>query len=102
MIQIPIEAVPNQSFSAQLDGRRFALRLKECNGGMVADVAIDGLQVLLASRLVAGTPVIPYGYLETGNLVLITDGEALPDYEQFGITQLLVYLTAAEIAVLRG
>ena len=100
MIQVPIEAVPNQSFSAQLDGRRFALRIKECNGGMVADVAIDGITVLLASRLVAGTPVIPYRYLEAGNLILTTDGEALPDYEQFGVTQLLVYLTAAEIAAL--
>lgn len=101
MIQVPIEPVPNQSFSVQLDGRRFALRLKECNGGMVADVTIDGAAVLLASRLVAGTPVIPYRYLEAGNFVLTTDAEALPDYEQFGVTQLMLYLSAAEIEALR-
>ncbi len=99
---VPIEPVPNQSFSAQLDGRRFAFVLRDANGGMVVDLAIDGAQVLLASRLVAGTPLIPYRHLEAGNLVLTTDGDALPDYTQFGITQTLVFLSAAELALARA
>ncbi len=97
---VGLERVPNQELSVRLGGRRFVLRIKEAAGVMVADVIVDGETVLLASRIVAGTPIIPYRYLEAGNLLLLTDGGQLPDYAQFGITQTLVFLSAAEIAAL--
>lgn len=97
---VNLERVPNQELSVRLAGRRFVLRIKEAAGAMVADVTVDGEVVLLASRIVAGTPLIPYRYLEAGNLLLLTDDGQLPDYAQFGVTQTLVYLSAAEIAAL--
>jgi hypothetical protein len=97
---IGLERVPNQELSVRLADRRFVLRIKEAAGVMVADVTVDGEVVLLASRIVAGTPLIPYRYLEAGNLLLLTDDGQLPDWSQFGLTQTLVYLSAAEIAAL--
>jgi len=97
---VGLERIPNQEFSVRLGGRRFVLRIKEAAGVMVADVLVDGEIVLLGTRIVAGTPIIPYRYLEAGNLLLLTEGGQLPDYAQFGITQTLVYLSAAEIAAL--
>jgi len=102
MENVPLLAVPNQDLTVRLDGRRFALRIKEAVGAMVADVAIDGVTILQASRIVAGTPIIPYRYLEAGNLLLLTDNGEMPDHAQLNITQSLVYLTAAEIAALNG
>jgi hypothetical protein len=98
--QIPITAEPNQEFTADLDGLRFLVRLKETNGVMVADITIDDAVILSATRVLAGEPLIPYGYLEQGNLVMLTDADALPDYPQFGATQFLFYMSAAEIAAL--
>lgn len=97
---VPLQAVPNQEMSVRLADRRFVLRIKEAAGVMIADVTIDGAVVLQGTRIVAGTPLIPYAYLEQGNLLLLTDGGDLPDYTQFGVTQSLVYLSAAEIAAL--
>lgn len=100
MEAISLQPIPNQELNVRLDGRRFGLRIKEAAGVMVADVSVDGVTILEAVRIVAGTPIIPYRYLEAGNLLLLTDGGDLPDYAQFGVTQSLVYLSAAEIAAL--
>jgi len=48
---------------------------------MVADVTINGVETLLATRIVAGYPIIPYRYLTgAGNFVLLTEGGDLPDW----------------------
>lgn len=95
---IPLEAVPNQAFTVRVDDQAFALRIKEANGVMVADVAVDGVEILSAVRLCAGTPIIPYAYLTgAGNFALLTDGGELPAYAQFGITQTLVYAAPSEM-----
>lgn len=97
---VELERIPNQELSVRLADRRFVLRIKEAAGVMVADVTVDGETILQGSRIVAGTPIIPYEYLGAGNLLLLTDDGELPDYTQFGVTQTLVYLSAAEIAAL--
>lgn len=97
---IPLTAEANQEFTVRLSDHRFTLRIKEANGVMVADVTIDDVLRLSGTRVLAGEPIIPYEYLAEGNFIIITDGDALPDYTQFGVTQTLVYLSAAEIAAL--
>jgi len=99
MQTIPLEPIPNQEFTLRLDDHSFTLRIKEASGVMVADVTIDGVEVLAATRIVAGTPLIPYRYLAgAGNFVVLTDGGELPAYAQFGVTQRLIYASAAELA----
>lgn len=102
MRNIPIAAVPNQSLSVRLDDTRLVLRLKAARGVMVADLERDGVTVILGTRVLAGEPIIPYRYLETGNFMLNTVNGALPDWRQFGVSQSLVYITAAEVGALRG
>lgn len=98
MRTIPLEAIPNQSFTVRLDDHAFALTIKEAVGVMVADVTIDGVEVLAATRIVAGTPIIPYRYLTgAGNFLMLTDGGALPDYAQFGVTQRLIFASPSEL-----
>lgn len=102
MIDVPIQALPNQALSIQLDGSRYEITLKEANGCMCASVIRDGETLVDGVRLVAGTPVLPYLYQEQGNLVLITLGNDLPYYTDFAVTQFLVYLTPAELEELRA
>lgn len=102
MIDVALAAVPNQSLSIQLDGRRYAIHLREANGSMAATIARDGEPLVSAARIVAGTPLLPYPYQEAGNFLLTTEAEALPYYDQFGISQFLVYLSPDELAAYRG
>lgn len=100
MQNIPIAAEPNQEFVVRLDDTRYAFRLKETNGVMVADITIDDVVTLTATRVLAGEPLIPYLYQQVGNFVLLTDGDALPDWQEFGHSQALVYMSPAELAAL--
>lgn len=98
MQQIPLLALANQSFTVELESKQFTITLKEANGCMVADVNIDGADIVLGSRCLAGEPIIPFAYLQDGNLVFQTLDDALPDFNEFGVTQTLFYLTDAEMA----
>jgi len=100
MQEIPLTAEPNQEFTVRLSDRRFSLRIKEAGGVMVADVTVDEAVRLEATRVLAGEPLIPYEYLEAGNFMLLTDGDALPAWAEFGVTQFLVFLSPEEIAAL--
>jgi hypothetical protein len=103
MIEVPLQAVANQSFTVTLAGFRFALTIKEANGVMCLDVVRDEVELLRGHRIVAAAPLLPYRYLQdAGNFVLLTENDELPYYPQFGFTQQLVYLTAAEVADLGG
>lgn len=102
MIDVDLQAIPNQEFSIQIEDFRFELTVKEAIGCMAASVVRDGETIVSNVRLVAGAPVLPYGYQERGNFVLTTNADELPDYRQFGVTQFLVYVTPEELAALRG
>lgn len=101
MRTIPIAAIANQELSVRLDNERLVLRLKEAKGVMVADLDRDGVRVISGVRVLAGEPIIPYRYLESGNFLLTTINDELPDWRLFETNQSLVYLTAAEVDALR-
>lgn len=103
MQQIPLATVPNQSLAVTLEDVRFVVTLKEARGVMVASITADGAEVLSGSRVLAGEMLIPYRYRETaGNFLLLTSGGDLPAWAEFGGSQTLVYLTSAELGVIRG
>ncbi len=102
MIDVAIAAVPNQELTIQLEGIIYDIALREANGIMTASITRDGTAVARNTLAVAGTPLLPYRYQEAGNFIMTTDGEAIPYWDQFGVTQFLVYLSAAELAAYRG
>lgn len=102
MIDIGIAALPNQSLTVQLDGRLYSITLREANGAMAVSISRDGVRLVSNTRITAGTPLLPYRYQEAGNFLMTIDGEAIPYYDQFGVTQFLVYVTPAELAAYRA
>lgn len=98
MREIPLEAVPNQQLSVTIGSDRWTLRIKDAHGCIVCDVTRNEVPMLLAQRIVAGTPLIPYEYLQGfGNFLLLVDGEDLADWRKFGVTQGLVYVGSGEM-----
>lgn len=98
---VPLDAIPNQSVTIQLDGRRYELRVQEIGGMMAVTVTRDGVRLLSGSRAAAGTPVLQYPHLWAGVGDFIftnTDEGVAPYYTDFGVSCFLVFSTAAEIA----
>jgi hypothetical protein len=102
MIDIAIAALPNQSLTIQLDERVYVIALKETNGVMAASITRDNVAIVTNVRVTAGTPLLPYIYQEAGNFVLLTNGDDLPYWDQFGVTQFLLYVTPSELAEYRA
>lgn len=100
MIDVPLQAIANQSLSITLDGSRYELVIKEASGGMVCTCTKDAVVLVSNQRLVGDGPVLPYDYLRGGggNIYIFTQDESVPWWEQFGVTQFMVYATADEIA----
>ena len=103
MIQIPLQAVPTQSLSIQLNDQSYDILLRACNVAdaqiMTMDLTMNNEVVLIGQRLVAGVPSIPYQYLtqDIGNFILLTTDGDLPDYTKFQVSQYLIYATQEEI-----
>lgn len=101
MINIPLQVLPNQQFTIQLDQTSYDLSINTCDTGnaqiMAATLLINNVLILSGIRLVTGTPIIPYFYLANGNFVFLTSNDELPDYNQFGITQYLIYASEVEL-----
>ncbi len=100
---IPLETLPNQSLSITLDNVRYSLRFRDLSDFMSVDISIDDTVILTGHRVVASQPLIPYRYLEGegGNFVFITELGDVPYWEQFGVTQDLLYFSSEEMSAIR-
>lgn len=99
---IPIQSLPNQSFSVTLNGARFDISVIETNGVMSASIAINGTPVIENVRATASTFLLPYLYQENGNFLFLNMDEKIIYYTNFGISQSLIWLSPDDLAYLRG
>lgn len=102
MIEIITQAIPNQTLSVVLSNQQYDITLKETNGVMSASISRNEIPIVSNCRMVNSEPLLPYLYQEEGNFIFDNNSEDLPDYRQFGITQRLLYFTAAELEIIRG
>lgn len=101
--RIRLASIPSQELNVTRDGDRYQITLKADEyGDIIADIYRDDEPLLTGFFVVAGLPLIPYEHLENGNFIFVTDDDDHPNYEKFGSSQYLIYLTADEMGVLRG
>ncbi len=102
MQTIPIQAIPQQTFSyVDPSNNTWSIGIRNVGMQMAFSFSRNGVVLIQNVCAVAGYRIIPYDYLETGNFVLITKSFQIPDYTQFGTTQTLVFLSEADILAFR-
>jgi hypothetical protein len=102
MMQIPINSVPNQTFSVLLNKKNCTINLNNRGSYMYIDLYVNNTPVILGEKC-SQAPLIIYEYLATilgGNLIFVNtdNGNAYPFYTKFGITQQLIFFTSADIS----
>jgi uncharacterized protein DUF6983 len=104
MQTIPLQAIPNQAFNILLDNHNYNIEIKEIRGLMAATIARDNVIIQSGTRIVSGTPLMPYQYQEddAGNFIMLTANQEYPYYTQFGISQYLVYASEDELNAIRA
>lgn len=100
-IGVSIQPIPAQEFQITLDNNVFDIAIKHAKGVMVMSISINGVDTIDNLLCAAAAPIIPAQYLENGNFMFLTANNQLPTYTQFGVTQSLMYFTAAELAAFR-
>jgi hypothetical protein len=101
MQNIPIQAIPNQQFSTVIDNNRWDISLKTTNGTVSCTLLRNGETIVDNARCVSGMRIIPCIYQENGNFAFVSQLQELPDYNKFGVTQFMIYLSPDELAVIR-
>ena len=101
---IPIESTPNQSLTIDLDQQAYQLELKTIAGMTYCSISRNNEAVISGQRVVGGELIIPYQYLEGdgGNFAFIANEGDIPYYEQFNVTQSLIYYSPSELAAARN
>lgn len=101
MMEVPTQPVPVQQVKATLGGQNCQIGLYQKEQGMFADVNVDGVDVALCVSVLNAVPLVPAAYSGfAGNLFVIdTQGADDPYYTIMGSRFALVYLTAAEYAL---
>ena len=104
MIELTLQAIPNQILSIQLENNSYQIEIRtiDINNKMAISIYRNQEIVIQGLELLGNIGIIPFRYLENGNFVMTTMDDELPDYTKFGITQFLNYVTVAELAAARA
>lgn len=102
MIQIPLQAVPSQTFSVNLDGQDCQINLYSKFGTLYTDVYVNNAVIILGVQCQNGNRIVRSQYLGfIGDLIFVdTQGEDNPTYDGLGSRYLLEYLTTDDLALL--
>jgi hypothetical protein len=101
MMSVPLQQLPNQSFSILLDSNQWDFLLKTVEDSTVVSLTLNGTDLLDSAKAPAGAFIIPSIYEESGNFFFVTQSFQLPYYTNFNVTQSLIYISATELATLR-
>ena len=101
MQQVPIQAIPNQGFSINLDGNQWDFLFRVTNGCMSVTITLNNIILVENVRVVAGSLLIPSQYQESGNFIFTNSNFQMPDFNFFNVTQSLIYVSASELATYR-
>lgn len=106
MLLIPLQNIPTQSFTVQINQNLFDILITTClidNAQVQAvTLTINNNLIVSGQRAISGQFIIPYIYLEQGNFIITSENEEYPDYNKFGISQFLIYFTDSELSTLRA
>ena len=102
MIQIALQAVPNQSLTYENGDDRYDLVIRDNDGIVTVDVTRNNEVIILGSRAMPSGAIIPSRYLESGNFTIITDQDQYPVHTEFGVSQRLVFLLPSELEAIRS
>lgn len=105
MQTIPLSnTTPRQQFTVTLDNILYDITLVAVQDCMYATILMNNVAVVSGARCVANAPLIPFHYLERsgGNFAFFTQNDENPWWDQFGVTQDLLYASAAELAAARA
>lgn len=99
MLQIPLQAIPNQSISATLANQNCRINIYQRTTGLFCDLYVDNALIIggvICQNLNRIVRDIYFGFV--GDFGFCdTQGESDPEYSGLGSRYLLIYLEASDL-----
>lgn len=98
MLLVPIKNVPNQVFSITLNGVGYRIMLRTIQGLTFMSVWVNNEALFYNQICTPNNWVNQYNYISVnGKFYFYCLDDEYPNYEKFGITQALYFLTPEEV-----
>jgi len=104
MQTIDLEVTPSQAVTFVADNQQYNVTVRSNDDMTFMDVSINGAVVATQLPCIVGQIVMPYEYLEGdgGNFIFTTASGDNPQYANFGSSDVLLYISNAELAAARA
>lgn len=98
MLLVPIKNIPNQSFSVTLNGVGYRIQLRTIQGLTFMSVWVNNEALFYNQICTPNNWVNQYDYISVnGKFYFYCLDDEYPNYEKFGVTQALYFLTPEEV-----
>ena len=99
-LQIPLQAVANQSLNPSLGDQAVQLNVYQKNTGLFMDVLVNNIPVVVGVICENLNRIVRDAYINfIGDLVFLdTQGSQDPSYKGLGTRWILIYLTAIDLS----
>ncbi|MEQ6970745.1 phage baseplate plug family protein [Pectobacterium polaris] len=97
--KLPLEELPNQSFTIRLDNSRYAITIKTLTTELMAiSIYRDDVLLIQNQRAMPDTMLLPSHMANRfGNFMFTTPNDEYPYYTAFGAGHELHYIPASEL-----
>lgn len=97
IVEIPLSAVPNQSFSYVNEGDRWDIRIFTAVFSLCADIRLNGEPVVLGQRMPEDDFIIQSAHRSIrGNFLFSVAQNEYGNYQELGRTQFLYFFSPDE------
>lgn len=104
MIDINLQQLANQELSIALENSRYVIRVVETNTMMAITITQDDTVLIENQRLLPNDFILRRNLVDadSGNFMMLVQDDSIPAFQNFNITQFLVYITSDELEALNG
>lgn len=99
MVEIPLQTLPNQEFSAVLGGQNCVVNIRQAGGFCYLSLTADGQRICAGHVCQSGEPIPVWNTPDfSGRLFFVDENGrfAAPEYSELGTRYRLFYATAEE------
>lgn len=102
MIDVSLQQLSNQELSIALENSRYVIRVVETNTMMAITITKDDVVLIENARLLPNDFILRSNLVDpdSGNFFMFVQSDAIPDWNNFGVTQFLQYITSDELEAL--
>lgn len=99
MITVQLLKIPNQELKLRVLEELYSIQIRTTDKATFISISRNDTKIVSNQILTPNVTLLRYGYdISNGNFAFESKNDELPDYNKFGVSQFLYYLTNEDLA----